>query len=146
MRPGHKARTWRLVAYIRELASLGVRGKPMAAMLGVDHAYIRSLASQHKIALSQGDSALSRAVRDGYARRMQPKDIADANGTSLKSVHVTAWKLGITSKLPRDSARYKRGYVVPAELWGDYRAYKRKGYSFEEIGRILGLTPKENRQ
>ncbi len=142
----HTDRTLKLIACIRELASLGLRSPEIARLLNVSRDGVKVLASMHKIstAQSRGDTPLQRAIRDGYAAGVSPKVIAKLNGATVKSVHVIASRMGLSKHRTRhDPARFKRGYEVPDELWDDYKLLRHYGASFREAGIALEILPRK---
>lgn len=119
---GHTDRVWRRVAYIRELADLGMSGPEIAGMLRLPRSTVSQLAGLHSISLTKNrrESLTRRTVRAGYAAGRPPADIAEELGTSVSSVRAIACHLGLTRNATRDPWKHLRGFEIPADRRAEY--------------------------
>jgi hypothetical protein len=135
----HTAKTWRLIAYIGELASLGCSGTTAAQLLGVSAGLVSVLASKHNIVFHRMESPLRRAIRQGYAAKKAPSEIAYDAGTSVSVVKTLACQMGLTRDASRDPGKHIRGYEIPEHQRAEYRALRLLGLGFKECGYELGI-------
>ena len=137
-----RARRLRRAMIVRELASLGLWETAIARLCRCSARYVLDLAKRAGVVLprfERKETPLRQAVRAGYAAHRHPADIARDLGTTEATVKVTASQMGLTV---RDPHRFKRGFVVPADLRSAYRAMTRLGCTPEEAGQCLGLVPR----
>jgi hypothetical protein len=137
--------TWKRLAAIRELASLGLYGKQIAEALRITPGNVGRLCNVYGIRLRdyRGETPLKRAVRAGYAAGKSPATIAAEIGSPIASVKSTACQLGITAGNRSDPAKWRRGFHVPDHLVEEYRELRRTGCTVKEAGQCLGLVERE---
>lgn len=138
---GHRPRTWRLIACIREMADLGCGGAETARMLGVSAGLVFNLACRYGISFTVNriESPIRRAIREGYAEGLSPAEIAYELNTSSTSVRSLACRMGLTETTVRDPFKHKRPFTVPAERMAEYKSLRKLGMTITECGHVMGF-------
>ena len=140
-------RTLQQVEQLRELAAQGVWAREAAKRLGIDASWVSQLHRRFGIPFPpkpKMDSEYHRTLRDGFARGLTPKQLAELTGRKIDTVSVTLCKMGLTAgRRLNDPGKYRRPFDVPDELFGRYRELKKLGLTYEEISRELKLPMRE---
>ena len=136
----HRAK---MVAYIRELASLERHPSEISALLKTSKVTIYKRIRQFSIDVPGRESYLRQMTRKWYGIKA-PTEIAAMVGTTRKTVGVVAFQLGLTSHR-HDPARFSRGFAIPDDRWDEYVALRREfrnEMSAADTAVMMGLLPR----
>ncbi len=126
----------------REMALMGLSATQVAKALRITEKGAYNYANGYGFKYGKPESDLRKAVRAAYAEGGGgPRAAALASGTQYETVKALASQMGLTR--PTDHYRFKRGFAVPDDRKGEYRALIRASLTPTEAGQIMGLIPRE---